>query len=112
MRLVSNSGRIARKAISMWMNYLGIACLVAPEAIYYFFERDTNPRIWWLLGLGLIIGSIVGRLIDQGIDRDRLRSPSASMMPTPVQREPGSMPRIRVMSVGTSDEFLRYTAAC
>ena len=74
MRLVRNAGRIARRSHSMWANYLGILCLLIPEAVYLTTGRDTNPRFWWLLGIGLIIYAIIGRLKEQGIDRTKLRS--------------------------------------
>ena len=71
MRLIPNAGAIARRAFSMWCNYLGILCLIAPELIYYFFEIDTNPRIWFWSGLALIVAGIVGRIVDQGIDHPK-----------------------------------------
>ena len=70
MKLIPNARQIAWRAYSMWANYLGILCLIAPEVIYLAFERDTNPRLWWLLGLGLIIAGAVGRLLDQGVRDD------------------------------------------
>lgn len=76
MALVPNAKQIALKAASMWANYLGILCLIAPEFIYWLFMVDTNPRIWWFLGLALIVAGIIGRLWDQGIDRSKLRMPS------------------------------------
>ncbi|GGH36413.1 Phage-related lysozyme (muramidase), GH24 family [Cribrihabitans marinus] len=69
MRLVSNARTVAWRAYSMWCNYLGILCLVAPELIYWIWLVDTNPRIWWIGGLALILAGIVLRLIDQGIAR-------------------------------------------
>lgn len=68
MKLIPDAGRIAWRAYSMWANYLGIAALLAPEIIYYVSERDTNPRLWWFLGLGLIVAGIAGRIIDQATD--------------------------------------------
>ena len=70
MKLIPNARRVAWKAYSMWANYLGIACLIAPEAIYWLTERDTNPRIWWIGGLALIVAGIVGRFVHQGIGSD------------------------------------------
>ena len=74
MKLVKNARHIALRAHSMWASYLGILCLLVPEIVFWLFERDTNPRLWWLLGIGLIIYGIIGRLKDQGIDRTRLQS--------------------------------------
>lgn len=69
MKPTKDAKKIALKSYSMWANYLGIAALIAPELIYYFWYIDTNPKLWWVLGLGLILFGIVGRLIDQGITR-------------------------------------------
>lgn len=68
MKLVNNAGRIALRAHSMWASYLGILCLLVPEAVFWLFERDTNPRLWWFLAIGLILYGTFGRLRDQGID--------------------------------------------
>lgn len=76
MKLIPNAKRIMLKAHSMWANYLGILCLLAPEAIYYFTQIDTNPRLWWIAGVALIIYGIIGRVKDQGISR----SPFAVMI--------------------------------
>lgn len=67
MRLIPNARNIALKSFSMWANYLGILVLITPEILYALFERDTDPRIWFFAGLGLILVGIVGRLVDQGL---------------------------------------------
>lgn len=74
MKLVPNAGNIALKAASMWANYLGVLVLITPELLYALFERDTDPRISFFAGLGLIVAGIVGRLIDQGLDYTKLRA--------------------------------------
>jgi GH24 family phage-related lysozyme (muramidase) len=74
MRLIPNARNIALKAASMWANYLGILVLITPELLYALFERDTDPRIWFFVGLGLIVAGIVGRLVDQGLDYTKLRA--------------------------------------
>ncbi|WP_425070631.1 lysozyme [Sagittula sp. S175] len=66
MRLIKNARAVALRAFSMWCNYLGILALIAPELIFYTTGRDTNPHLWWWLGLALIVAGIVGRLLDQG----------------------------------------------
>jgi len=71
MRLIPNAGAVARRAFSMWCNYLGILCLIAPELIYLVAEIDTNPRLWFWAGLALIVAGIVGRITDQGIDHPK-----------------------------------------
>jgi GH24 family phage-related lysozyme (muramidase) len=53
----------------MWAIWLGIAVLVLPELIYSVAEIDTNPRVWWFIGLALLIFGGFGRLVDQGISR-------------------------------------------
>lgn len=77
MKLIPQAKTVALRSFSMWANYLGILCLVAPEIIYWLFERDTNPRFWWISGLVLILGGIIGRLIDQNSDKHTFRSPAA-----------------------------------
>lgn len=71
MRLIPNAGAVARRAFSMWCNYLGILCLILPDLIYLVAEIDTNPRIWFWAGLGLIFAGIIGRITDQGIDHPK-----------------------------------------
>lgn len=72
MKLIKNAQRVALRSYSMWANYLGIACLIAPEAIYLLAGRDTDPRVWWLSGLALIIIGMIGRLVNQ----DKVHSPA------------------------------------
>lgn len=67
MHMIPNAKRIALRSYSLWANYIGIICLIAPEAIYTITGRDTNPQIWWYSGLALIVLSIIGRLVNQGI---------------------------------------------
>lgn len=69
MKPITSAKRIALRSYSMWANYLGIAALIMPELIYVIWQIDTNPRIWWIAGLVLILFGIGGRLIDQGITR-------------------------------------------
>lgn len=69
MKLVQNAGSVSLKSYSMWANYLGILGLITPEALYFLAEIDTNPRMWWIIALSLIIGGSVGRVVDQGISK-------------------------------------------
>lgn len=69
MRLVDNARGIAARSYSMWANYLGIVAIIAPDAIYLATGRDTDPRVWLVIGLGLIVAGIFGRLVSQGIGR-------------------------------------------
>lgn len=80
MQLVPNAGRIALRSYSMWSQYLGLIALIVPDALWYFFQVDSNPRLWWLLAIAFIVFGIVGRLISQvKIDPTKLRS--ALMIP-------------------------------
>ncbi len=76
MKLVPNARQIAKRSHSMWAGYLGLLCLVLPEALFWLFGRDTNPRIWWILGVALVAYGLIGRVKDQGIDGSKLRSSS------------------------------------
>lgn len=75
MKLIPNWKDVAYRAHSMWAFYASFACLLLPEAIYWLFEIDTNPRFWWFLGVALLIYGVIGRLKDQNIDRDKTHSP-------------------------------------
>lgn len=68
MKLVKNAKQIALRSHSMWAQYLALVCLLAPELAYVLLRYDVaSPRLWWLLGVGLSIYGVVGRLKDQGI---------------------------------------------
>lgn len=73
MKLVPNWKRLALRAHSMWANWLGLACLVAPEIIFYLTGRDMNPRLLWITGIGLIVYGLLGRLLDQGVGDGKTR---------------------------------------
>jgi lysozyme len=75
MPLVKNWRAIAARSYSMWALYLSFFCLIAPDAIYLIFWIDTSPRLWWALGVVLLLYGIWGRLKDQGIDRTKTQSP-------------------------------------
>lgn len=65
MKFIPNVWQVALRAYSMLANYLGIVCLFAPDVIYYYSGVDTNPHMWVILSLALILFGIFGRLIDQ-----------------------------------------------
>ena len=69
MKMIPGAKTVALKSYSMWANYCGIVAIMAPELIYWIWQIDTNPRIWWISGMVLIIAGIVGRLVSQGIAR-------------------------------------------
>jgi len=52
----------------MWAFYLSLACLTAPEVLFVALGHDVaSPRLWWGLGVGLLVYGIAGRLLDQGL---------------------------------------------
>lgn len=65
MKPVKDARRIAIRSYSMWANYLGIVALMLPVVLFLGWHIDTDPRIWWLSGLALILFGTVGRLIEQ-----------------------------------------------
>lgn len=67
MKLIPNWKRIAARSHSMWAFYLSLAALVLPELIFAIWTVDTNPRLWWFVGVTLLAYGIWGRLKDQGI---------------------------------------------
>lgn len=71
MKLVSNAGAIALKAHSMWAGYLGLACLVIPEVLFWWTGTDLSPRFLWVAGVVLAAYGLLGRVKDQGIDTVR-----------------------------------------
>jgi len=75
MKLIPNWQTIAISAHSMWAFYASLLCLLMPEIIFGLFDVDTNPRIWWVIGILLLIYGIIGRIWDQGIDRDKTQFP-------------------------------------
>jgi lysozyme len=79
MKLIPHAKTVAWRSFSMWANYLGVLCLIAPELIFWLFERDTNPRIWWLSGLILIVLGMIGRMVNQTTDRHKLHLPALVM---------------------------------
>jgi len=71
MKLIPNWRQIAARSHSMWAFYLSLIALVLPDAIYLMAGVDTNPRLWWCIGVGLLVYGIFGRLKAQNIDHSR-----------------------------------------
>lgn len=72
MRLVKNAGEIARRSHSMRAFYLSLLALLTPELLFLLLGYDVvSPRLWWLIGVALLIYGIVGRLVDQRIGDER-----------------------------------------
>lgn len=65
IKLIDNARKIALTSYSAWANYLGLAALIAPELIYWKWGVDTNPHVWWSMGVFLILAGTVGRFIVQ-----------------------------------------------
>jgi len=75
MKLIPNWKSVAKTAHSMWAFYASLICLLLPEVIFWHFDTDTHPRIWWVTGILLLVYGIFGRILDQGIDRSKTNSP-------------------------------------
>ena len=73
MKLIPEARRVAWRSYSMWANYLGLAALIVPEAIYWRWGIDMNPRTLWFAGVALILFGTLGRLIAQPGNRSWLR---------------------------------------
>ncbi|HEX72304.1 MAG TPA: hypothetical protein ENN65_03210 [Candidatus Hydrogenedentes bacterium] len=70
MKIVQNARAIALRSYSMWAFYLGAALLFIPEIVYIASGADVDPR-WRFLGLVLfIVGGALGRVIDQGMNKE------------------------------------------
>lgn len=71
MKLVRNWKKIALKSHSMWAAYLGLALLVVPEIAFLTLGHDVvSPYLTGYGGVALLAYGALGRLKDQGIDRD------------------------------------------
>lgn len=65
IEFIPDARRIALRSYSQWSQYLGLVCLFLPEVLLWRWQIDTDPRIWWFSGVGLIIFGMFGRLIVQ-----------------------------------------------
>lgn len=66
MQLIDDWKWVALRSHSERANLLGILILIFPEAWYLFMEYDlASPRLWWFLGIGLLIYGYVFRLVKQ-----------------------------------------------
>ncbi|WP_237684919.1 hypothetical protein [Szabonella alba] len=65
------------RAHSSWAFFLSLGLLLAPDLIYWLWLVDTNPRLWWVAGVAALVYGLIGRIINQGISRDRTHSPWA-----------------------------------
>ena len=69
MRVSHDAKDMAKRSLSLWVRRAAVLSLLMPEVLFYFFEIDTNPMIWWVLGLVLYVCVEVSRYIDQGMAR-------------------------------------------
>jgi hypothetical protein len=69
MKLIHNWKAVALHSHSMWAFYLSLIALLTPDVVFYVWGVDTNPRLWFVLGVGLLIYGIAGRLKDQGLPK-------------------------------------------
>jgi len=66
MKLIDNWQRVALRSHSMWAQYLGLAALLAPEALFRLLGFDAvAPQVWFWAGFILLVYGLVGRLIKQ-----------------------------------------------
>lgn len=65
MQVIPNARKIALTAYSMWASYLGFLCLILPELIFWAWGIDTNPVVWWFLGVALSLFGMIGRFVVQ-----------------------------------------------
>jgi len=69
MKIVQNWNAIAKRSHSMWSMYLGILALWMPDIIYLLADYDTSPRVWFVVANLFFAYGILGRIVDQGMDR-------------------------------------------
>jgi len=67
MKLIPNWKDVVLYSHSMWANYLGIGAILTPEMLYLMLQVDTDPRIWFALGVMFLLYGLLGRIKDQGI---------------------------------------------
>lgn len=59
--------RTTALSISFWLTNLGILVMIWPEAKFYWTGVDSDPVLFWWLGIGLLIASNFGRIYKQGL---------------------------------------------
>ena len=68
MKLIPNWKSVVLRSHSMWAQYLSLACLIGPEALFLLMGYDVaSPRLWWLLAVVFAVYGVVGRIKDQGL---------------------------------------------
>lgn len=66
-RAVPEWRRVLSLSLSFWMQVLGLAVLVLPEAYYRLTDNDYDPYFFWWLGVLLLLAGIMGRVWQQGV---------------------------------------------
>jgi lysozyme len=65
--LVDNWRRVVALSISFWMQVFGLVVLIAPELWFLLTGQDYDPHLAWMVGVGLNVAGLVGRLWQQGV---------------------------------------------
>ncbi|TYC50654.1 lysozyme [Rhodobacterales bacterium] len=65
MKLVSDWRRVVAVSLSFWMQVFGLVVLLVPEFLYFSTGQDSDPALWWWLGVLLLLAGIAGRLLRQ-----------------------------------------------
>lgn len=65
MNIVPNWRRVAAISLSFWMQIIGLAVLIFPEVRYGLTGEDSDPHLFWWLGVLLLLAGIGGRFYEQ-----------------------------------------------
>ncbi|WP_416065430.1 lysozyme [Rhizobium sp. ZK1] len=63
--IVPNWRRVIALSLSFWMQIAGLFVLIYPELKYRLTEQDSDPVLFWWLGILLLLAGIAGRLYEQ-----------------------------------------------
>lgn len=77
MELIPNWKSVSLKSYSNWCQYLGIILLLVVEGAYLIHGIDLNGVAVGRIALGLLLLGPLVRVLNQGLDRDRLGSPGS-----------------------------------
>ena len=69
MKIIPNAARTAWRSYSLWLNRAAFLMILTPEILFYFFKIDTDPKLWWIVGVALYLAVEASRYIDQNISR-------------------------------------------
>ncbi|MEV4609787.1 glycoside hydrolase family protein [Neorhizobium sp. LMR1-1-1.1] len=71
MNLVPNWRRVVAISLSFWMQVAGLLVLIWPELKFAWTGQDSDPVLFWWLGVLLLVAGILGRLYEQGTSKWR-----------------------------------------